>query len=84
MGVADSNGVFTVGGVLPGAYFVIANPSHESSFGAGACGFSIGFSVETVAGREPVVVFDTPPGRQPVKIIVTDTNVTGVKVVATP
>jgi hypothetical protein len=83
MGVADRNGAFTVSGVLPGSYFVIANPSFESSFGGGAGGFAIGFGVETVSGREPVVAFDTPSGRQPIKITVTDANVTGVKVVAT-
>jgi hypothetical protein len=83
MSVADRNGAFTVSGVLPGSYFVIANPSFESSFGGGVGGFAIGFGVETVPGREPVVVFDTPSGRQPIKITVTDANVTGVKVVAT-
>ena len=84
MGVADRNGAFTVSGVLPGSYFVIANPSFESSFGGGVGGFAIGFGVEmTVPGREPVVVFDTPSGRQPIKITVIDANVTGVKVVAT-
>jgi hypothetical protein len=82
MGAADRNGAFTVSGVLPGSYFVIANPSFESS-GGGVGGFAIGFGVETVPGREPVVVFDTPSGRQPIKITVTDANVTGVKVVAT-
>jgi hypothetical protein len=82
MGVADRNGAFTVSGVLPGSYFVIADPSFESSFGGGG-GFAIGFGVETVSGREPVVVFDTPSGRQPIKITVTDANITGVKVVAT-
>jgi hypothetical protein len=80
MGVADRNGAFTVNGVLPGAYFVIANPSVASSFG----GFSIGFGVEAVAGSEPVVVFDTRSGRQPIKITVIDANVTDVRVVATP
>ena len=86
MGVADRNGAFTVSGVLPGEYFVIANPSDESSFdvGVGAFGFSIGFGVETVAGSEPAVVFDTPSGRQPIRIPVIDANVTGVRVVATP
>jgi Carboxypeptidase regulatory-like domain len=84
MGVADRNGAFTVSGVLPGDYFVIANPSVESSFGGGGGGFSIGFGVETVAGSEPVVVFDTPAGRQPIKIRVTDANVTGVRIVAMP
>jgi hypothetical protein len=84
MGVADRNGAFTVSGVLLGSYFVIANPSFESSFGGGVGGFAIGFGVETVGpGREPVVVFDTPSGRQPIKITVTDADVTGVKVVAT-
>jgi hypothetical protein len=85
MGVADRNGAFTVSGVLPGSYFVIANSSVESSFGGGVGGFAIGFGVEmeTVPGREPVVVFDTPSGRQPIKITVTDANVTGVKVVPT-
>jgi hypothetical protein len=70
---------------LPGSYFVIANSSVESSFGGGVGGFAIGFGVEmeTVPGREPLVVFDTPSGRQPIKIAVTDANVTGVKVVAT-
>ena len=84
MGLADRNGAFTVSGVLPGDYFVIANPSVESSFGGGGGVFSIGFGVETVAGSEPVVVFDTPSGRQPIKIPVIDANVTGVRVVATP
>ena len=85
MGAADRNGAFTVSGALPGSYFVIANPSTESSFGGGVggSGFAIGFGVETVPGREPVVVFDTPSGRQPIKITVTDANVTGVRVVAT-
>jgi Carboxypeptidase regulatory-like domain len=83
MGVADRNGAFTVGGVLPGSYFVVANPSFESSSVAGGGGFSIGFGVEVVAGREPVVVFDTPSGRQPTKITVTDADVTGVRVVVT-
>ena len=59
MGVADRNGAFTLGGVLPGDYFVIANPSVESSFGGAGGGFSIGFGVEAVADSEPVVVFDT-------------------------
>jgi hypothetical protein len=84
MGVADRNGAFIVSGVLPGDYFVIANPSVESSFGGGVGGFSIGFAVETVAGSEPVVVFDIPSGRQPIKIPVIAANVTGVRVVATP
>jgi hypothetical protein len=83
MGVADRNGTFTVGGVLPGSYFVIAYPAFESSIGVGGGGFAIGFGVETVPGREPAVVFDTPSGRQPIKITVTDANVTGVRVVAT-
>jgi hypothetical protein len=83
MGVADRNGAFTVSGVLPGSYFVIANPSVESSLGGGVSSFAISFGVKTVPGREPVVVFDTPSGRQPIKITVTDANVTGVKVVAT-
>jgi hypothetical protein len=83
MGLADRNGAFTVSGVLPGDYFVIANPSVESSFGWGGGDFSIGFGVETVAGGEPVVVFDTPSGRQPIKVPVIDANVTGVRVVAT-
>jgi Carboxypeptidase regulatory-like domain len=82
MGFADRNGAFTVSSVLPGDYFVIANPSVESSFGGGGA-FCIGFGVETVAGSEPVVVFDTPSGRQPIKIPVIDANVTGVRVVAT-
>jgi hypothetical protein len=81
MGVADRNGAFTVSGVLPGDYFVIANPSVESSFGGA---FSIGFGVEAVVGSEPVVVFDTPSGRQPIKILVIDANIMGVRVVATP
>lgn len=82
MGVADRNGAFTVSGVLPGSYFVIANPSFETSFGGGVGGFAIGFGVETVPGGEPVVVFDSPSGRQPIRITVTDADVTGVKVVA--
>jgi hypothetical protein len=86
MGVADRNdGAFVVSGVLPGSYFVIAQPSFESSFGGGCGGFSIGFGVEieTVPGREPLVVFDTRSGRQPIKITVTDANITGLRVVAT-
>jgi hypothetical protein len=86
MSFADRNGAFTVGGVLPGSYFVVAQPSFESSLGGtGGGGFAIGFGVEMepVAGREPHVVFDTPSGRQPIRITVTDANVTGVKVVAT-
>jgi hypothetical protein len=83
MGVADRNGAFTVSGVLPGDYFVIANPSVESSFGGGSA-FAIGFGVEAVVGSEPVVVFDTPSGRQPLKILVIDANIMGVRVVATP
>ena len=84
MGVADRNGAFTIGAVLPGDYIVIANPSFESTSGGGFGAFSIGFSVETVAGSEPAVVFDTPSGRQPLKVLVTDADVTGVRVVATP
>jgi hypothetical protein len=84
MAVADRNGAFTVGGVLPGDYFVIAYPSAESSFGGFVSAFSIGFGVETVAGSEPVVVFETPSERQPVKIHVMDANVPGLRVVATP
>jgi hypothetical protein len=84
MGASDRTGAFTVSGVLPGVYFIIANPSFESSLGGGVGAFSIGFGVEHVPGSEPVVVFDTPSGRQPIKITVTDANVTGVKVVATP
>jgi hypothetical protein len=84
MSAADRHGAFTVSGVLPGAYFVIANPSFESSFGGGVGAFSIGFGVETVPGSEPVVVFDTPSGRQPIKITVAGANVSGVNVVATP
>ena len=87
MGIADRNGAFTVSGVLPGSYFVIAAPSFESSFdgGSGGGGFAIGFGVEmeTAPGHEPLVVFDTPSGRQPTKITVTDANITGLKVVAT-
>ena len=70
--------------VLPGDYFVIPNPSVESSLGGGVGAFAIGFGVETVAGSDPVVVFDTPSGRQPVEIRVTEANVTGVRVVTTP
>jgi Carboxypeptidase regulatory-like domain len=84
MGVADRNGAFTVSGVLPGDYFVVANPSDQSSFGGGIRAFSIGFGVEAVASSEPAVVFDTPSGHQPIKIAVIDGNVTGVRVVATP
>ena len=84
MGVADRNGAFTISGVLPGDYFVIANPSVDSSFGGFVNAFCIGFGVETVAGGEPVVVFDAPSGRQPIKITVRDANITGVRVVATP
>jgi Carboxypeptidase regulatory-like domain len=84
MGVADRNGAFTVSGVLPGEYFVFANPSVESSFGGGCGAFAIGFGFETVADSERVVMFDTPSGRQPIKIPVIDANVTGVRVVATP
>lgn len=85
MGVADRNGAFTVSGVLPGSYVVIAPLSVESSFGGGGGigAFAIGFGVETVPGRDPVVVFDAPSGRQPIKISVTDADVAGVKVVAT-
>jgi hypothetical protein len=85
MGVADRNGAFTIGGVLPGSYFVIANSSFQSSSGAAVGGFAIGFGVEmeTVPGREPLVVFDTPSGRQPIKVTVRDANITGVEIVGT-
>jgi len=85
MGVADRNGAFTVNGVLPGSYFVLANSSFESSSGGYVGGFAIGFGVEmeTRPDREPLVVFDTSSGHQPIKITVTDANVIGVKAVVT-